>query len=78
MSFINGATFYAPEQDVLTFGVARLQGIASGLSPQTILWNDTTKAMRKLAEGDELRLIQAGTNAGAGSLRGIVQFFCKS
>ena len=37
-----------------------------------------TKTMRKMQQGDLLQFITISSNANAGTINGVVQFFCKS
>ncbi len=77
MSITDAATFYAPEQNVLAFGVANFAGTTIGdVTPAT--WQGSTKTMRKLMGGDVLQLLVDGTFATQGSFLGVIQFFCKS
>ena len=74
----DAATFYQPEQNCLTFGLARAPDADAGGGPLTTQFTDTTKTMRKMAVGDELRLIADGSAASMGTFNGVVQFFTKS
>ncbi len=73
----DGATFYAPEQNVLAFGVGQLMSNA-GDGIQPLMWEGSTKTMRKLKAGDVLALATIGSDANGGLMRGVIQFFCKS
>ncbi len=74
-SFSNadGSTLYSPEQNVLTWGFGVIDN-----NTQTKLVSGTTKSMRKLMGGDKYVFIMEGTNTDTVSLRGAVQFFCKT
>ena len=78
MNRSDGATFYSPEQNCLTFGIFRIPDTDAGAGPVTIQWSDSTKTMRKMAVGDELHIIGEGSSASTGQMIGIVQFFTKS
>ncbi len=78
MSNADGATFYAPEQNVLAFGVGNWAGTTVGDGSLSLQWSGNTKTMRKLMGGDVLQLIVDGNNATQGNLLGVIQFFCKS
>lgn len=69
----DGATIYAPEQDVLAFGAYSIRN-----NTNSVQFDGTTKTMRKMLIGDTLtfRMSGVGTNTSAG--RGIIQFFCKT
>ncbi len=77
LSFTDESTLYAPEQDVLAFGVLRAADTDGGTGPGQILIEGTTKTMRKLMGGDAILFITK-MNANAGSIVGCVQMFCKS
>ena len=77
MSQSNGSDFYTPEQDVLTFGVRSFPD-ADLNGPLESHWVGSTKTMRKLKQGDVLNFIALGTAAAQGTVRSVVQFFCKS
>lgn len=69
----NGATFYAPEQDVLTFGSWVIDN-----NTETANFVGDTKTMRKMLIGDRLIFIVLGVATQTADVKGIVQFFCKS
>ncbi len=73
----DGATFYAPEQNVLAFGIGQMQSNASG-GDATVMWEGSTKTMRKLKAGDVLAIASIGSDANGALFRGVIQFFCKS
>jgi len=77
MSNGDGSTFYSPEQNVLTYGIARMHGNANGSGTQHF-FEGSTKTMRKLQSGDVLKLIIRGFIAGNKQCVGVFQFFCKS
>ena len=74
----NGADFYTPEQNVMAFGVAQVRDNDAGSGPVTIVFEGTTKTMRKLNQGDLLQFISISNVANSASLNGVIQFFCKS
>ena len=69
----NGSSFYQPEQDVLTYGVSSIEN-----NSETKEHEGTTKTMRKLKVGDRLVLVALGVATQTHTLRGMVQFFCKT
>ncbi len=75
MTLGDGSTFYSPEQNCLAFGTADLA--ASSESGNNRAWSGSTKTMRKLMGGDELKFI-IDSSAGTCSVLGVVQFFCKA
>ena len=74
----NGADFYTPEQNVMAFGVAQVRDTDAGSGPVTIMFEGTTKTMRKLKQGDLLQFISISNVASSASINGVIQFFCKS
>ena len=74
----NGADFYTPEQDVLSFGVVRTRDNDSGTGPAIMHIEGSTKTMRKLKQGDLLQFITICTVANGQLVDGVIQFFCKS
>jgi hypothetical protein len=73
MSTGDASDFYTPEQDVLTFGVVTHD---NNTTPK--VFEGSTKTMRKMMGGDQLLFIAAGTATNINSMRGVIQFFCKS
>jgi len=73
LSQTDGATTYAPEQDVLTFGSTFIDN-----NVETHLFEGTTKTMRKMLIGDRLIFIARGVATNTVGIRGVVQFFCKT
>ncbi len=69
----DGATLFAPEQDVLTWG-------QWGIDNNTQTKDDigSTKTMRKLMGGDRLIWIGKGVATETTHINGVVQFFCKT
>ncbi len=74
----DGADFYTPEQNVLAFGVFRLQDADIGQGPSSANIEGTTKTMRKLKQGDKLSFITLAEAASTALLDGVVQFFFKT
>ncbi len=74
----NGADMYTPEQDVMAFGTLTLMDADAGFGSTTKPIMGSTKTMRKLKQGDLLQFITLCNNANAGTINGVVQFFCKS
>ncbi len=69
----DAGTFYSPESDCLVFGVATIYN-----NTQTKDFNGDTKTMRKMQGGDRLVFIARGIASETHSVRGIIQFFCKT
>ncbi len=74
----DGGDFYTPERDVMAFGVTRVSDLdaTQGTGPVTI--QGSTKSMRKMAQGDQLAFIVLGLTGTAQTVRGSVQYFCKT
>lgn len=77
LSFSNGGTFYATEENVLSFGVMSLGPKLTNNTSQTEV-SGMTKTMRRLQSGDKLVLLYYTTSDVGASIGGVVQFFCKS
>ena len=75
MALGDGATLYAPEQDVMSYfsGVNQQIDIGSGAH-----YNGSTKTMRKLMGGDKLVFIAKGQATNTTTIAGTIQFFCKT
>ncbi len=73
LSTSDGATLYNPEQDVLTFGVMQIDN-----NTTTVSNVGETKTMRKMQGGDKLEWIAIGVATNTHTIRGTVQFFCKT
>lgn len=71
MGTSDGAKFYAPEQDVLTYGNGRLW-------KSDRVYLGSTKSMRKLMGGDALMFIVRAGSTSVVDYRGTVQLFCKT
>ena len=78
MVLTDGAVFYAPEQNVLAYGVAHVMDSDAGTGPAIERFDGNTKTMRKLMVGDRVELINVSSTGTAIELRGVVQFFCKT
>jgi len=76
----DAATFYAPEQNVLAYGIGSDSNITIGTGQTTppYLWQGTTKTMRKLRIGDEISFLIEGIATETVRCLGAVQLFCKS
>ncbi len=74
----DGADFYAPEQNVLAFGVRSLPDLDSGFGMMNVTFEGTTKTMRKLKQGDILAFLVFGNQATTAAVNGVVQFFFKT
>jgi len=75
MAISDGATLYAPEQDVMAFGRG---GHPSAAFAQLQHYNGSTKTMRKLMGGDKLMFIYIGEATNTSTVEGCIQFFCKT
>ncbi len=73
----NGADMYTPENDVMAFGTADVND-NDAVGPISVHVQGQTKTMRKMQQGDVLQFITISTVANAATVRGVVQFFCKS
>lgn len=74
----DGSSLYQPEQNVLVWGVDFLaEDSATVGQPRRGRFEGSSKTMRKLMAGDQLKLIMLAGAASVG-LRGCVQFFCKT
>ena len=69
----DAATYYEPEQDVMSFGWWQIEN-----NVETIMARGETKTMRKLKVGDTLQFIALGAATNTTTIRGTVQIFCKS
>lgn len=77
LSIANGATLYAPEQNVLAWGVTALTKHDLG-SGELAKYMGQTKTMRKMQGGDQIQLIAVGSAASGINLHGAVQWFSKA
>lgn len=78
LSMTDGAAIYAPEQNVLAYGVVNAMNITAAGVTIPIQQMGSTKAMRKLKAGDALQFIAFGTATEAWAVDGTVQFFYKT
>ncbi len=69
----DGSTLYNPEQDVMTFGVMQIDN-----NTTTVSNVGETKTMRKMQGGDKLVWLGIGVATNTHTIRGTVQFFCKT
>ena len=74
----DGTALYEPEQDVVAFGSALCVDADTSAGPRVRFFEGSSKGMRKLRVGDEVRLISISAQANAGVLAGAVQLFVKS
>ncbi len=77
ISQANGADMYTPENDVMAFGTI-MTGDSDLNGPIVANISGTTKTMRKMQQGDLLQFITLSSAANSTTVRGVVQFFCKS
>ncbi len=75
MSIGDGTSFYAPEKNVLTFGIFEGPDADLGVGPVLHVFEGTTKTMRKFMVGDTLAFISNANNANAGRITAIIQVF---
>ncbi len=71
----DAATFYAPEQNVMSYGSTVLTRFDQG---QSVQWNGSTKTMRKMMGGDKLIFVAVGEDVNTSDCFGTIQFFCKT
>lgn len=72
----DGNTLYAPEQDVMTWGVG--VNTPEDTIGHPLVWQGDTKTMRKMMGGDQLLFIARGEATNVQEIRGCIQFFCKT
>lgn len=77
LNVANTSNYYMPEQAVLAFGAGHVVGTTATAGPEVALWEGSTKAMRKMKQGDQLFFITFGSTAATAQCTGIIQFFCK-
>lgn len=78
ISMASAATMYSPEQNVLAFGVGATWNSNVGNGDDMIMFEGSTKAMRKLRAGDALHFLVFGTATERHDVTGTVQFFYKT
>ena len=79
MNSSNGGTLYAPEQNVIAWGIGVSRADAAGTSDVfSNRWIGDAKSKRKLRIGDKLVFIIDGIATETVQVFGAVQFFCKS
>ena len=71
MTLTDAATFFAPEENVLAFGIGDVV-----ITSESRQWVGSTKTMRKLQTGDSLKWIGVGGTTNTTAFRGCIQFFC--
>lgn len=76
IAFSDGATFYEPEQNVMTWGCGI--GAPEDTVGKALSWKGDTKTMRKMMGGDTLQFLSVGEGTNTQEVRGVVQFFCKT
>lgn len=69
----DAGTFYAPEQNVLTFGNWLIDN-----NVETKIFSGNTKTMRKMQGGDVLLFVVVGVATNTSVVFGTFQFFCKT
>lgn len=74
----DGSTFYAPEENVLAFGVRAVSGQTFTCGDCNPHFKGQTKTMRKLQSGDQLLFVATSNLVTGPDMHGVVQFFCKS
>lgn len=77
-SLTDAGDFYTPEQEVLAFGVGLLADTDGTTGPRIHTIEGSTKSMRKLMGGDTLQFLATSDTAAAISIKGIIQFFCRT
>lgn len=77
-SLSDGADFYTPEQNVLAHGITFLADKDATTGPSVVNFEGSTRAMRKMKQGDVLQLVGMGNTANCATLMGVVQFFFKT
>lgn len=76
MATSDGSSFYQPEANVLTFGTSYVSASTIGASVAHEV--GSTKAMRKLQNGDKLQFIVVSDILNGAGLNATCQFFIKS
>ncbi len=72
----SGSTLYAPEQNVMTWGVGR--NTPEDTIGHPIIWRDGSKTGRKMMGGDTLQFIALGEATNSQDVSGGIQFFCRT
>ncbi len=70
-------TLYAPEQNVLAWGIVRMQASGSSAGPLSMMVEGKTKTMRKMMSGDALFFLTIGSQNEGILLCGGIQYFTK-
>ena len=71
ISTVNTSQFYEPEQNCLAFKTVFIHNFT-----QTKQWSGSTKTMRKLMVGDQIRFVMLGIATNTVNISGVVQLFC--
>ncbi len=74
----NGADMYTPEQNVMAFGQITVRDNDVGTGPAIMSAVGNTKTMRKMMQGDVLQFVTISSQVNSCTIRGTVQFFCKT
>ena len=74
MVLTDASSFYQPEQNVLAYGV----GAMEDEGPDSIMFEGTTKTMRKMKVGDSIAFIVVGVATNTHNCNGVIQLFCKT
>ncbi len=69
----DAATYFNPEQNCLTWGIGQIDS-----RTETKTYTGSTKTMRKMQGGDILMFIARGEATNTTSIKGLIQFFCKT
>lgn len=69
----DAGSFYDPEQNCLVFAQSIIDN-----NTETKIFEGNTKTMRKMLIGDKLVFIAKGAATNTSTIRGTVQFFCKT
>ena len=75
LDITNGASFYDPEQNVLAFGTVMLEPNSSTSAPTVMHVEGTSKAMRKMMDGNKLELVTLSNALNGAQMYGALQFF---
>jgi len=74
LSLTSGSSMYDPEQMVLAFG----RGLSGDALEEPVMFEGSTKSMRKLKAGDKLVFIAKGVATNVHFVAGAIQFFYKT
>ncbi len=73
LSLTDGSDFFTSESDCLAFGCGVIDN-----NTTTIVYNGSTKTMRKMMGGDKLIFSALGVATNSSAILGCIQFFCKT